>query len=367
MIPVPALKFITTLGQNLGQNTGALANELTGGITGSRPASLIEASQATRVEPITLIDSRVEHLPYITDVLQALTSIFTGYYLQAASLSINIGKIDVVKFLDRLNPSRDPWVGVLSTEALLLREDSYQTQLPVMGQPIGLENFGLEASQVGDNAKEIRENTNLSVGKMVEVTIDQGDQKATFPINIRLIASVIDPTVLSHILTDGAKDVSLAERWHLFRANQIEFIRDLILCQDLIDERKKILIRDKGQYAEILKRRRNNAISTFVTGNTSLATASNIVVVSQETINEIQRNQGFKLSSTAVRERIFKDTYLMLMVVIDANHDYVTIYHRSIDTPTELTVRQIKSSAKGSGPDITEILKAYQLGNSPSY
>jgi hypothetical protein len=360
MLPaLPALKFIDTLGQNFARNSVAAAADITG-VSGALSApSLIEVSRAT---------GQVEHLPYMTDVLQAVNSIFAGYYLQAATLSVNVGKVDVIKFLDRLNPSRDPWIGVLSAEALLLRADSYQTQLPVKGQPLGLENFGMEASAISENAKELRESTNLSVGKTVEVTIGDGDNRASFPINIRLIASIIDPALLTHLLTEGSKDLSLTERWHAYRAGQIEFIRDLVLCQDLIDERKKMLMKDnKGQYAEILKRRRANNIASFITGKTSLATASNIVVISDATRKSIERSEGFKFSNAATRERIFKDTYLMLLVVIDPVHDYVTIYHRSIALPTELTVKSIKSSNKGGGADITDILKAYQLGNSPSY
>lgn len=47
----------------------------------------------------------------LPDVLQSLQSIFSGYYLQALAISTNIGKINVVKHLDKLNPNRN--VGVV--------------------------------------------------------------------------------------------------------------------------------------------------------------------------------------------------------------------------------------------------------------
>ena len=43
----------------------------------------------------------------------------------------------------------------------------------------------------------------------------------------------------------------------------------------------------------------------------------------------------------------------------------VKIYHRGIEHPTRLTIKELKSSGKGNGPDIAEILKAYQLGRAP--
>ena len=361
MIPLTALKFIDTLGSKLVANGGNGIAEL----TKHNSDSLIEVSKATRVEPIVLVDQTVEHLPYMTDVLQSVTSIIAGYYLQAAALTVNVGKVDALRLLDRLNPSRTPDWGL---ESLLLQSNSYQLQLPVVGTPVGLEAYGLEASETDSNIKEIRENTNLSVGKLIQVTINSEGETATFPVNVRLIASTITPTLINAILTEGERDDSLLERFHLLRAGQIEFVRDFIFCQDLINARKKLLLSDKkGQFAEILNRRRTNNVSTFLNGKTSLATASNIVVISDATRKSIEREHGFKFSSAAVRERIFKDTYIMLLVVVDADHEYVTIYSRSIALPTELTVRQIKASNKGTGPDITEILKAYQLGNAPSY
>lgn len=43
--------------------------------------SLVEYTQASRVQPIVLIDSSIEHEPFISDVLQTLTSMFSAYYL----------------------------------------------------------------------------------------------------------------------------------------------------------------------------------------------------------------------------------------------------------------------------------------------
>jgi hypothetical protein len=44
----------------------------------------------------------------------------------------------------------------------------------------------------------------------------------------------------------------------------------------------------------------------------------------------------------------------------------VTIYHRSLEIPTQVSIKELKTANKGSGPDVAEILKAYQLGNAPT-
>ena len=56
----------------------------------------------------------------------------------------------------------------------------------------------------------------------------------------------------------------------------------------------------------------------------------------------------------------------MLIFVVDTEEEMVNIYHRGFKTFTRLHLKELKSSAKGAGPDIGEILKAYQLGRAPS-
>ena len=55
----------------------------------------------------------------------------------------------------------------------------------------------------------------------------------------------------------------------------------------------------------------------------------------------------------------------MLLFIVDSEWEMVKIYHRGIEQPTRLTIKELKSSSKGNGPDIAEILKAYQLGRAP--
>lgn len=375
--------------------------------------SLIEYTKPARVEPIVLMDKRAVNLPCATDVMQTLTSLFAGYYLQAVALSVNVGRVDVIKLLDKLNPKRDTMGnfannsfisnGVSSIAASLESADAYSYKLPVPGEVVSLESFGFEAIKTSSTVKTkidddteltlkaehdgnasdpafkvsgnaertqkiLDDLTNLSVGKMLEVEIESNGSKAVFPIALRLITTGIGPTELVHILSQGNKDTSVKERWHMWRAGQLEFIRDLVMCQDLIDEHKKTLANDPtGIYAEIRKRRNGNKLSAIFSGSPSVATASNIVVMTQQTAKELERTVNGKLKDFRTREKIFKQTYTMMMVVIDPDWDHVTFYHRSIEIATDMSVKELKVSNKGKGPDVAEILKAYQLGNSPSF
>ena len=100
-----------------------------------RSDSLVEYTQVTRAEPIVLVDSSAVHLPYMGDVMQSLSAIFAGYYLQAIALSVNVGKIDTIKLLEKINPNRSPAenAGMLIGD-IMVSEESYRDCLPNYGK-----------------------------------------------------------------------------------------------------------------------------------------------------------------------------------------------------------------------------------------
>lgn len=362
-------------------------------IRASKSDSLVEYARVTRVEPICLLDQSVIHLPFIHDIQQSLLNMMAGYYLQAVSLTMNVGKVDVIKLLDKVNPNRDPsenagaLIGDIAGVAMLSME-SYKYRLPKPQHNVSLEashdaiqdgvqnainNYGTDlppGSSQGlgrDTVKLVQEVANLSVGKLLEVHVESCGSKATFPVSIRLIASAIAADNLTHILSVGGKDTSVKERYHAWRAGQLTFIKDLILCQDLIDDHRMAIMNDKsGVYADMLARKNRNKLSAILSGQPSIATASNMVVMAKSTADKIENTLHGRLKDFRFRENIFKTTYLMIMVVVDPAYEQVTIYTRSIDQATHCSVKELKSSNSKGGPDIAEILNAYKLGQSPS-
>lgn len=331
--------------------------------------SLIDYTAVTRVEPICLIDTDVVNDEMLPDVMQSLQSIFAGYYLQAMAISTNVGRISVMHHLDKLNPKRNPVDSAIDTAGWLMAMESYKHRLPMPDNQLAMEAEGEQTKAIlgRDTLPTLRDLANLSVGKMLSVEITDGNHTATIPVSIRLMASSIPTGNLIHILSVGNKDTSVKERYHAWRAGRLEFIRDLIFCQDLIDAHRKNLIEDKtGVYGEILKRRQNNRVSTMLSGNPSVASASNLLVCSSETIEALEAELSIKFKDFASREKIFKATYMMIIAVVDRQWSRVTFYHRGINTTTEVGLRDLRSANKNTGPDVAEILKAYQLGNSPS-
>lgn len=363
--------------------------------------SLVSLTQTARVEPITMIDETLRTAPYLEDVLHSLVSLFSGYYLQAIALTSTINNVSVVNRLDALNPNRSGGYRItglnLGTE--MLQEENYAFGLPRIGDKFGLEAYGLTALEaraglealvttiehgaIGDSSNALKSNTTpeidaktvgdivqsapLSVGKMLDVVITEENKSVRVPVSVRLLSTTVRPDVLTHILSDGAKNITWKDRWHGWRSGELDLWRDVILANDLIEEHRKAILKDtSGAYQEILNRRRGNTISAVLTATPSLATASNLMVISKATAMSVERKLHSKMNEAALRNKIFQMSYLMILAVVDTENEMVTFYHRGIALPTVVSIRELKVSAKGNGPDVADILTKLLSGKTPT-
>lgn len=360
--------------------------------------SLIDITDVARVEPIAVVSQDCVNLEYMPDVMQTLQSLFTAYYLQALAITTNISDVSVSKILGRLNPNTNGAAAMASrlsfesykgeptynTEAFstpwLYAVENYKYKLPMISMEsndVAVINDSEEEKKKkkteqdkftidGKQLTPITDTTNLSVGKLINVTIRENDQSVVVPLSIRLFVTSVPDKNLVSMLTMQNRDTTFKERWHAYRSGKISFIKDLILCQDLIDESKKAMMKDKdGVISQIFQRSNNAKLTSLFGGDLNLASASNLYVISEAGQAAIEQKLSSKLSNFKTREMLFKSGYMMILVVVDRTWERVTFYHRGIAAGTSVGIKDIKAANKGSGPDISDILKAYMLGNSP--
>lgn len=403
--------------------------------------SLVEYTRVSRVEPLVFVDEGLVHLDYMPNVMQSLSALFAGYYLQAIAISMNVGRVDTVKLLDKMNPNRDPVLSAagaigagLQVVGNAIAKESYGFKLPVPQVSVGVESYGQgyheslnktynfmnvkdgkvsysqEAfgeqvkaylnnedsveDQVGANVggsiqhaltqraldgnktdssyrmelqRGLYENVNLSVGRILEVQVQDGAAKATIPVQLRLISVPMSSDNIVRALNQTKQPTSMMERFHGWRAGELSFIKDLIFCQDLLDEHKRNLMRDtSGQYKSTLAQSNKNALASIVSGRLSIASASNMMVLSAGTASKLEAAMGGRLKDFNFREKIFKKSYQMLLVVVDTNWERVTIYTRSIEHASQHSIKELKAAGGKKDIDITEILNAYKMGSAPS-
>ena len=334
----------------------------------SGDTSLVSATSMARVEPMCIIDADVINVEYLGDTLNVLQNIFSGYYLQAIQLLTNVGSVSVSKTLGRLNPARSGGFESYSA-APNLGLESYKYKLPNYSLSFGMEaDDKKEKTGVKDVGKDIFADSSLITGKMYNVTIKNGDQEATVPIAIRLLINSIPTSVMVNLMALQNKvDYDMVERYHAWRSGRIQFIRDLVLCKDLIDKHRNTLIKDPtGVYSEIVNRQNNNLKSGLLNQTPSLATSSNLAVISSETAETIEAKIGGSLDVFKNRHPIFQTTNLMILVVIDKSWEQITFYHRGISAFTKVSAKDIKGASKKDGGDINSILKAFIEGKAPS-
>lgn len=336
--------------------------------------SLIEYTQDTRVEPIVILDQQLRNKEYITEALQSLVSIFSGYYLQAVSISSNVGNIDVARLLDKLSTERSPIKSATGSLGSFLSMESYDVALPTVstearrGRRNKKDDFESSAKTDSGAHAKLSDASNLAVGKLLKVTIKENGHEADVDVSVRLRVKTTGSEAIVKLMAGKAKDTSARMRFIQWDTKELALWRDIVLCSDLIEAEKKAMIQDKdGTIATLANRRTKNRIAGVFSGEPSVNNASAMVVLSDQTRRQIEKDLGGKFKRFKDRERMFSNTLTMILMVIDTEWEQLTIYHRGIEEPTQLAVKELKGLNKGTGPDVGEILKAYQLGNSPQF
>ncbi len=370
--------------------------------TNHQTTSLIDVTRASNVEPLTIVSKDSATVDYLPDIMQGLLNTFIGYYLQAVALIARVDNIQVVRMLDKLNPNRD-FSDILLFESITnkvgVAGESFEFSLPMGSESLSQEThktlirFAMEKAiydatviEGTDNPDEyemregtyaahrdtqstLSENVNLSVGKLINVMLHINEQELTVPVNFRLSSTIANFEVIKNIFTYRKEDNTFIERFHAWRSGRIAMIKDLILCQDLIDASRKTMMNDReGIFSEVIKRANNGKKYGLLAGNPSLATASNMFVITEEEARQIGQELGGKFNSKLTLRKIFDNTYAMIVVVIDRDWDMVTFYHRGISAVTTVSVKDIKAGNKrNSSTEILEMFKSYNLGNAPSF
>jgi hypothetical protein len=414
--------------------------------------SLTDIASQARVEPIAMVDADCANLEYISEVVQSLHAIFTGYYLQAVNLAGTINGVTFAEKLAPFNPRRGAFesfkdaitadqsrlspltyrlplsthAAIPALEALqpepgpfshlekarkerLLREkiaeakavekakaeqraaekdkdrqqrlEDQETRDAKLAAEKDKERARAAAEKAEKDAKmsgmstdarvldSITESANLSVGKLFTVEIREGDVAVKIPVSVRLLVNIIPVQSMIDLFTfRDSFDLDMKERWHAWRSGRLSFWKDLVLCNDLIDKYRSAAIKDKsGLTADILNREAGHIVSSLYDQKASFATATNLAVMSEETMGQIEARLNGKFDNKHIRDSVFQNTNLMILAVIDKHWERVTFYHRGLATASKLSLKEIKAGNKGSGPDVTDIMKAYMLGNAPQF
>ena len=354
-----------------------------------KTSSLTSLTAVANVEPLAIIDTDSMNSEFIGPVLQCAHNIFAAQYIQAISLLGNVGKINVIKTLDRLNPNRKPdqsgfidhIVKTMVTESIHGKQDITVFGFTANNTEVKLPSFGLEAKDNEEKEEKskqpisatksvstITELSNLAVGKLIEVTLRDQGFEMTVPLAIRLIPNELPLEAMLKLLSLNGFDRSFNERYWKWRAGRISFISDLILMRDLVKEDKKAMMQDKnGVLSEIINRSKNNKLAGFFSKSASLNEAANIIVISEETANQLKLRHNINIENFKDRQRIFEGSSAMIIVKLDREWERFTFYISNNPLGSSINKNELKNnSGKSSGMDIAEMMSILNKANQTS-
>lgn len=329
--------------------------------------SLIEVASAGRVEPIVMIDADCMNVSALNDIMQTLHSMFSGYYLQAVNMVNTVGAVSVAERLAPFNPSAGRGFEEFMLDvARAYSMEEFKHRLPKRSDPkLSLEDYRPGSKDA--NLETIRDVTNLAVGKVFTVTLCADGHETQIPVAVRLMVHSVPSRQMVNLFANTSYfDNDMAERYHGWKSGRLEFWKDLVLCNDLIDKRIRTSIADdSGILATIRNRHSQNIGSSAINGKASVANATNLAVISTETLAAVEAEQGGSFKNSRVREAVFNSSNLMILAVVDKFNEMVVFYFRGLDASTVMSYKDLKAAGKNDGSNVVDILKAYISGAAP--
>jgi hypothetical protein len=358
------------------------------------PPAISDVAKISTINPIVVISSTVKTVDEkkLYNVLQTVLNIYAAYYMQAISiLSAKLVSTKILKIMDTLHPDRDITTMLTATEGYKIQPKVESVSLEAVSlanKKYGL--FSMEASATvisGDTLEEEEQvagnsigyvknfdNLPFTVGKIINATFrisSEGTDKpaeVSIPVVVRLDTMVVPSETVSYLLTYNEEEIRFSERLSKALSGRIRFIKDFLLAQDLVQAQKKAMIKDPtGVYSAIIKRLNNSRIFSILTKNLSMSEISSIVVITDEEEKSIKRQYGAGLESNKIRKMVFDNLSAMMIVSIDRQWEQVSIYIKDQDSYAQNSISDFKVSSDKSNDSIVDILKAFSLGNPPSF
>lgn len=324
-----------------------------------------DLTRLTKVEPLVILSKECQGLEIMPDLMQGLLKYTISDYSQAMAILGTVQNVEVVRMLDKLNPSRD------ATSLLLQSFESRPTTFSLPTEATSTMRVTNE-SRDGDDTLSLAVGKEVSMKMKLKSMVKNKDGEMTretvdLPIAFRLIPKFISSAQINRILGYGTDDTGFVARWNRMRDGGISTFVDFIMAQDLIDEARHALIKDDSRVLQtILNRVTTSKKIGMLTNNPSLANISNIFVITETEKMSLEAQFGNKMETASMRNKLFDNVYASLVVVVDRNWNNVQFWHRGYDQPSTVSFKELKlSGAKGA--DIMEQLKSFNMGIAPNF
>lgn len=255
------------------------------------------------------------------------------------------------------------------------------------GRPVEQVDYGFDQECLAMESDAAPVSRNLSVkpispsehrigplGELYEVKLTNPNDKTasiTVPVFIQMQPSLI-PAEIAPRFVDMNVSPSLWQRWTEMRAGEKTFWLDFILQRDII-RRQKVILKDPAKaeaFAEFLKTVANkdkyalDDVTDKLGARQSSNLANSVVIFSEEAVAQAKADSGVDLHNPRDRQRYFRESYTMMIVIVDPFHQRVTMYFNGLDGEVNSSYNDFRpKDAKFDPKELMSALQAFSTNN----
>lgn len=250
------------------------------------------------------------------------------------------------------------FMSVKEANRLAERIQTLEAENDNLRKPFDNANIGVKSVNVSDNRIG-------PMGELFEVTLANPKDPSIstkIPIFIQMQPSLI-PHVIAPRFIDLNVQPTIWHRWTQMRAGERSFWQAFVSMKDMMD-RKRAIIKNP-QYAKAMA----DYLSTITKKDTYAADdlrksfqetkntrssnlANSVMVFSEETVEQAKAESNIDLHREADRRRYFRDTYTMIVAIVDTIHQRVTIYFNGIDGELDVSYNEFRPRDQKFDPNM---------------
>ena len=263
----------------------------------------------------------------------------------------------------------------LGLEAFSLVTDEQIDVLYKKNKELGEENKTLKEKHMANNTqiKSVNASDNRigPMGELFEITLSHPTGNSMkIPVFIQMQPSIMPVTIAPRFI-DLNVSPSTWKRWTQMRAGEMGFWKDFLLGRDRF-KRKMSFIKDPQasksftEFMKTISKKDTYALGdlTATDGLASSNLANSVTIFSEDTINRAKLESGIDLHDVGTRKKYFRDTYSMIIVIVDPVHQRVTVYFNGLDGELDSSYSDFKPNNKNFDPaDFMQALQAFSSGS----
>ena len=328
-------------------------------------ASLTEHTKDTNITMRMYIEEALVNEEIMDSVTMFLNQMCAGYVITALNLQSYVSSTKTVKDL----------LKVVATEAYV---DTVQIITNEFGSiDPDSKIISVEAGSIELDSKAQK----LFAGRVIEFKMNvAGDDGKSKEISMIVYVQLI-PLLLTSEAIKGFISLNLQLPANIRRlqakAGLLRYVKDYIMAVDLVKQEKAMVLKDKTGTLARMVSNKNNAIGKWaannldaMTGGTKNANSANaIIIMDKVTFDEACKAQRVDFENAAVRNKFFKESFAMMLVVIDNMYNLVRIYFCGLPNYGEYTFNGISKavSQQHSNNDLKDIISSLAKNNAPRY